>query len=140
MTDTSYIYLSAHTGAHMFTLLEWKQILQLARDYEWAPEGTLPPPGRDDLNWDGSYYPGYGQTLSDSDASHLARALDTALLDIPADSGQPVTAPPSITPVGIAVLERYCGPRIALLKRLLVSCHAGELRLQPTGRFKFPSV
>lgn len=122
----------------MFTLLEWKQILQLARDYDWAPEGTLPPPGRDELNWDGSYYPGYGQTLDDSDANQFARALETALIDIPADDKQPVTAPPSVTPVGVIVLERYRGPRVALLKRLLLSCHAGELRLQATGRFEHP--
>lgn len=123
----------------MFTLLEWRQLLQLARDYDWIPEGTLPPPGRDEISWDGSYYPGYGQTLNDTDARQFVRALEKALLDIPSDEQQPVTAPASVTPVGIVVLERYRGPRIALLKRLLVSAQSGELRLQPTGRFQFPS-
>ncbi len=140
MTDTSYIYLSARVGMHMFTLLEWRQILQLARDYDWLPGGTLPPPGRDEINWDGSYYPSYGQTLSDADAHKFVRALEKALLDIPSDESQPVNAPASTTPVGIAVLERYRGPRIALLKRLLVSARSGELRLQATGRFRFPSL
>jgi len=138
LSDTSFIYISSRAGAHMFTLLEWKQLLQVARDYDWTPEGTLPPPDRDELSWDRSYYPGYGQVLPDSDAAAFARALDKALLDIPADVQQPVTAPASVTLVGLAVLERYRGPRIALLRRLLLSAQAGEFRLQPTGRFTIP--
>lgn len=134
LNDTTFIYISSRAGAHMFTVLEWKQLLQLARDYDWTPEGTLPPPDRDELSWDRSYYPGYGQAFPDTDAALFARALDKALLDIPSDVQQPVTAPPSVTPVGMAVLERYRGPRIALLRRLLLSAQAGELRLQPAGR------
>lgn len=138
-SDTTYIYLTARVGAHMFTVLEWKQLLQLARDCEWRPAGTLPPPGRDDGDWDGSYYPGYGQTLSDDDALQFAHALNAALSFIPSDEKQPVTASASVSPVGVVALQRYRGPRIALLKRLLLSAEAGELRLQSTGRFTFPT-
>lgn len=135
MSDTTYIYLASPLGSQMFTLQEWRELLQLARDYGWEPGGTEPPPGRDELSWDRSYVPAYGQVMNAADAAQFADALDKAAVDIPSEANRPLTAPATVTSVGLTVLERYRGARLAILQRLARNAHAGEIRLQPTGRF-----
>jgi hypothetical protein len=74
----------------------WHAILGLARKHGWCPQGTQPP--RDyhwdwDGNptaWDGRYWPGFGQQVTDEDARNLGTALARALPDIP-DHFRPVT-------------------------------------------------
>jgi hypothetical protein len=66
----------------------WRRMLTLARQYGWRPDGTLPPreewkwDGEPDL-WDGSYWPGVGQEVTDHDARGMAAALEQACADIP---------------------------------------------------------
>ena len=130
MATNPYIFILSAAGRHMFTDADWKALLQLARDYGWPPMGTSPPPGRDDLSWDRTYHPPQGQSLSPEDGERFAAALERALADIPALPDQPVTAPPSVSPIGLAALSYYQGPRRALLQRLIASARAGALFLE----------
>jgi len=88
--DVLSIYGSC--GEFAMSLRDWLRMLALAQRYGWQPEGTAAPDEMaveaelwegDPAEWDGSYFPSYGQQVSDSDAKELATALEHALPDIP---------------------------------------------------------
>jgi hypothetical protein len=60
-----------------FSNLGWAALLNFAIAYGWHPAGTIAPPSSKD--WDGSYDPAQGQTVSASDAGALAHAISKAL-------------------------------------------------------------
>ena len=134
MNDVVYLYLVSPTGRHMFTEADWKALLQLARDYGWTPAGTVPPVGRDDLNWDRTYHPAQGQSLDPVDAERFAAALERALTDIPAQPDQPVNAPSTVSPVGVGALEYYRGSRRILLQRLIGNFRVGAVSIDAQPR------
>ncbi len=70
----------------------WSRLLSIAQVYGWEPIGTEPPeddgsePGLwngDPSDWDGRYWPGYGQEVIAKDALELAAALERAWPDLP---------------------------------------------------------
>ena len=70
----------------------WQWMLALAQWYGWQPQGTAPPDEvavdadlwkGDPSDWDGRYFPAYGQQVTEVDAKGLAAALERALPDIP---------------------------------------------------------
>ena len=72
----------------------WSRLLSIAQVYGWEPLGTEPPedygsePGLwngDPSDWDGRYWPGYGQEVTAKDAMELAAALKRAWPDLPDD-------------------------------------------------------
>jgi len=131
MPEIVYVSLSSLTGRHFFTETEWKTLLQLARDYGWLPAGTLPPTGRNDLNWDQTYFPAQGQTISAEDGGRFAVSLERALQDIPAEPELEISVPLQVSPASLTALSYYRGPRRALLQRLAASGHAGTIQIQP---------
>lgn len=71
----------------------WSRLLSIARVYGWEPAGTRPPEDDGDelalwkgapSDWDGRYWPGYGQVVAAKDALDLAAALKRAWPDLPA--------------------------------------------------------
>jgi hypothetical protein len=138
MSENRYVWIAGQTGRHFFTETEWKNIMSLARDYGWTPDGTQPPRDRDELSWDRSYCPAVGQTITAEDAQRFAIALDRAITDIPGDTSQPVTAPPHVAPASLTAMEYYRGPRVAMLQRLIIGADAGELHLTPSGKYEVP--
>jgi hypothetical protein len=89
-TDGLSIYASC--GEFGVPARAWRLMLALAQHYGWQPQGTAPP---DELaidagiwrgapsDWDGRYFPAYGQNVTEADAAELAAALEQALPDIP---------------------------------------------------------
>ena len=92
-----------------FSVWEWRAALELARDFGWKPEGTLPPIDYDPASygafnvtdvmsgqridfdvaddvsndkWSGTYSTNDGQIMSDTDAAAMADALEKALVAI----------------------------------------------------------
>ncbi len=72
----------------------WHAILGLALQHGGDPQGTQPP--RDDWDWDGDptawdgrYWPGVGQEVTDEDARNLGAALARGMADIPDHGGRP---------------------------------------------------
>src|SRR5215467_11613088 len=71
----------------------WSRLLSLAQAYGWRPAGTRLPEGYDAYGpgswqgdpseWDGRYWPGYGQEVIATDALELAAALKRAWPDLP---------------------------------------------------------
>ena len=60
----------------------WSLLRGLALEHGWIPEGTAPPSWLSPAEqWDGNYSTNDGQTVSASDAQHLADALERALRD-----------------------------------------------------------
>jgi hypothetical protein len=77
-------------------------VLTLAALYGWTPAGTQAPDDDSALgmhgtpDWDGSYFPGVGQHVTDADALALAEALERALPDLPdREAFQRLTQPPA---------------------------------------------
>ena len=110
--------------------------VSLALQYGWEPSGTEVP----DMwlvdteeetavlskDWDGRYYPGFGQHVTSEDARQLAVALRKALADIPdhpvfrthdggTDDGRTLIQPPD----GANLLEFYSGPWKRVLNELV---------------------
>lgn len=91
-----------------FSVWEWRAVLELARDFGWNPEGTLPPVDYDPTlcgasnvtdvvtgqridfdvadapsgEWSGTYTTNDAQIVSDSDSAAMADALESALAAI----------------------------------------------------------
>ena len=70
----------------------WSRLLSIAQAFGWEPEGTRPPedygdePGfwrGDPSDWDGRYWPGYGQEVTAKDALEFAAALKRSWPDLP---------------------------------------------------------
>ena len=71
----------------------WSRLLSIAQVYGWQPAGTQLPEGYcgddpafwkgDPSDWDGRYWPGYGQEVTAKDALELAAALKRAWPDLP---------------------------------------------------------
>jgi hypothetical protein len=79
----------------------WSRLLSIAQAHGWKPAGTEPPVYEpeyygddpevnpeaywhgDPSEWDGRYFPGYGQTMTAKDALELAAALKRAWPDLP---------------------------------------------------------
>jgi hypothetical protein len=84
----------------------WRLMLGLAARYGWQPLGTAPP---DDLaveiwpgepsDWDGSYFPAFGQNVTEADAKGLAAALERALPDIPNHDAGKNRSPDALAPL-----------------------------------------
>ena len=75
---------SGETGSvYAFTEEGWLQLLALAREYGWNPQGTQSPPEREDTHWVNDYLPPRYRIVSADDAAHLASALENAEDDLP---------------------------------------------------------
>ena len=70
----------------------WSRLLSIAQTYGWRPAGTRPPDDDacevglwqgDPSEWDGRYWPGYGQEVIATDALGFAAALGRAWPDLP---------------------------------------------------------
>lgn len=67
----------------------WQKVLELARLYNWEPEGTSEPPNWRDVEtespeiWMGQYDVYLGERVSARDAAAIAAALENALDDLP---------------------------------------------------------
>ena len=71
----------------------WSRLLSIAQVYGWEPVGTRLPEGYcggdpafwqgEPSEWDGRYWPGYGQEVTAKDALDLAAALKRAWPDLP---------------------------------------------------------
>src|SRR5262252_9199511 len=71
----------------------WSRLLSIAQAYGWQPAGTRLPDGYeagepgfwqgDPSEWDGRYWPGYGQEVIATDALDFAAALKRAWPDLP---------------------------------------------------------
>jgi hypothetical protein len=87
------ICLLGECGEFLVSPRLWRRILSVAQHYGWKPAGTLPPHPdwidarrvtlRDRAFWDGRYYPGISQRITERDAEGLAAALAIALENIP---------------------------------------------------------
>lgn len=68
--------LCSNHGNESLNWTGWRELLDLARDHGWQPQGTAPPDDWDNAkHWDGGYYSNYWQRVTDSDAHALAEAL-----------------------------------------------------------------
>src|SRR5439155_23608076 len=134
----------------------WFLMLALAERYGWHPAGTAAP---DELavdagiwrgepsEWDGRYFPAYGQNVTEADAKGLAAALETALPDIPdhdavedKNSGTGINwewfhkAPDST----VNPFEAFSGANKKTLSDFIVHCReeggCGSIRAKPTRR------
>ena len=87
-------FLSIYASCGEFDVPErgWQRMLALAQWYGWQPQGTAPPDELavnaelwkgDPSDWDGRYFPPYGQQVTELDAKGLAIGLERALPDIP---------------------------------------------------------
>lgn len=94
MAETKLLSLWGDCGEFAIPARAWLNMLTLARWYGWKPEGTKPPKawviadGSTDWkglpeDWDGRYFPGDLQRITERDAKALAAALTRALADIP---------------------------------------------------------
>src|SRR6266545_6571402 len=81
--------VSLYFDAGAFSLPSWRRRLTLATLYGWTPAGTQAPDDDSLLgmhgtpDWDGRYFPGVGQHVTEADARALAEALERALPDLP---------------------------------------------------------
>jgi hypothetical protein len=78
------IHLMNETDEMHVAYSDWSQLLQLAEDYGWQPDGTI----QMDLKTDevrperGGYFTSDYQRVTDTDAANMATALERALPDI----------------------------------------------------------
>jgi hypothetical protein len=130
----------------------WLNLLELARRYGWSPAGTKPDmdyekkrnPDWNDSEWDGSYFWGRYQIVTEEDALNLAEALEKALPDIPREGpthklriatydqpeGDPITGRGLKPGETLNILEWFSGSpkeRIAAFIRFL---RAGAFRIE----------
>tara|TARA_B100001093_G_scaffold481648_1_gene512573 strand:- start:5220 stop:5633 length:414 start_codon:yes stop_codon:yes gene_type:complete len=61
---------------------EWRPLLLLGEAYGWNPAGTLMDV---DESWDGSYLSNDGQKITEEDSEKLAKAIEVAYEDVPAE-------------------------------------------------------
>jgi hypothetical protein len=92
--DVGGIDLEGNCGEFSVPPGWWQAMLGLARQHGWVPQGTRPPGdyhewAGDPTTWDGRYWPGVGQQVTDADARNLGAALARALADIPDHGGWP---------------------------------------------------
>ena len=66
-----------------FSRMIWANMLYLANQYGWQPQGTVLSDDTESGRWDGDYFGNEGQTITAEDANALADALEKALDDIP---------------------------------------------------------
>jgi len=92
MSQDLVLSIYGSCGEFAVSLCTWQRVLTLAERYGWKPEGTAAPDEMaieaeiwkgDPAEWDGAYFPSYGQQVTESDAKNLAAALERALPDIP---------------------------------------------------------
>jgi hypothetical protein len=98
MPEHEGLSIYAKCGEFGMPAADWRRLLWVARVYGWRPLGTCPPDSDAidagiwpaDHEWDGTYFPAYGQHIVESDAVAIALALERALPDIP-DGTPPVS-------------------------------------------------
>jgi hypothetical protein len=117
----------------------WQRMLALAQIYGWQSQGTAPPDELaidaemwkgDPSDWDGRYFPSYGQQVTEVDAKDLAAALERALPDIPDhdargnkaerkddDTGWLATADSRVN-----ALEAFSGPSKEIFRSFIAHC------------------
>lgn len=70
-------------GVYAFTEESWLQLLELAREYGWEPQGTRSPPEPENTRWAADYLPPRPRIVSAGDAAGLAAALEQAEHNLP---------------------------------------------------------
>jgi len=127
--------LSSPVGQFKFGNAGWTNLLILANQHGWEPQGTVVPAHRGS-NWAGNYLSNDGQVVSEHDARMLGLALERSLDDIP---DQDVTAH-KIKPVegftglhvddDISPVEYFSGANSkTYLREFIVFCKTGEFRI-----------
>lgn len=93
--DLSSLNAPKEDSYFRFNIAGWTQLLNMALDYGWKPEGTVMDEGffmsacgmgeeqakREVDNWDGSYTSNDWQQVTDSDANNLKEALGKIMED-----------------------------------------------------------
>jgi hypothetical protein len=109
----------------------WSRLLSIARTHGWNPAGTEPPEDFGDdpefwqgnsSEWDGRYFPGYGQTVTAKDAMEFAAALKRAWPDLP-ENGTIERKIVTVRPGGVHILAPEVTPRTTPLE-----LYSGEWR------------
>ena len=122
-------------GSFRFSMGGWRQVLTLAYECGWQPEGTLPPtwdPDYDGSGWKGWYFSNSRQHVTGEDAKAIAKALRDALDDIPdhdvmgdrievwSDGSSGIKADAVFTP-----LEYFSGKGKKYVREFITYCEKG---------------